>query len=151
MEQDKKFSGKPLDMADEMANTVPKNFQEAFTKVVKAGMKVMFSEQTHQFMIEELQQEGDLAQRIGEAISGLMLLLYQKSNNTMPGEVVIPAGVYLLGQGADFLEKVTGEEITPDILAGAMQVMIETLSTKFGVDPKKLYQASEKAAAGEYK
>lgn len=151
MDKEQKFSGKPLDMADEMANTVPKNFQQAFTKVVTAGMKVMFSEQTHQFMIEELQKEGDLAQRIGEAIAGLMLLLYQKSNNTMPGEVIIPAGVYLLGQGADFLEKVTGEEITPDILAGAMQVMIETLSTKFGVDPQKLYQASEKAAAGEYK
>lgn len=149
-QEDKKFSGRPLDIANEMANSIPTNFQEAFGRVVTAGMKVMFSEQTHQIMIDELSKEGDLSQKIGEAIAGLMLLLYEKSNQTMPLEVMIPAGVYLLGQGGDFLEKVTGEEITPDITAQAMQIMIETLSQKFGMDPQRLVQASEKAAAGEY-
>lgn len=148
---EKKFSGRPLDVANEMASSIPKNFQEAFGRVVTAGMKVMFSEQTHDMMIEELSQEGDLTQRIGEAIAGLMLLLFEKSNQTMPLEVMVPAGVYLLGQGGDFIEKVTGEEVTPDIVAGAMQVMIEAIATKFGIDPQKLYQASAKAAAGEYK
>jgi len=147
MAEDKKFSGRPLDVATEMAGNIPTNFQEAFGRVVTAGMRVMFSEETHQFMIDELNQEGDLTQKIGEAIAGLMLLLYEKSNKTMPLEVVVPAGVYLLGQGGDFLEKVTGEEITPDVVAGAMQVMIETIATKFGIDPQKILQASEELAS----
>jgi hypothetical protein len=144
------FSGKPRDVAEEMARSVPVNFQEAFSRVVKAGMKVMFSEQTHDMMIEELNQDGDLSQRAGEAIAGLMLMLYQKSNQTMPGEVIIPSGTYLLAEAADFIEKVTGEEVTPDVLAGAMQVMMDTLMKKFGVEPSKLVAAAEKAAAGGY-
>lgn len=146
MDGEKKFSGKPLDVANDMANKVPKNFQEAFTRVVKAGMRVMFSEQTHQFMVDELSQDGPLHEKIGDAIAGLMLLLFEKSNSTMPGEVIIPAGVYLLGQGADFIEKVTEEDVTPDILAGAMQVMIEKLSEKFGINPQKLYSVAGQAA-----
>jgi hypothetical protein len=145
------FSGKPRDVAAEMARTIPVNFQEPFSRVVKAGMKVMFSEQTHDMMIEELSQEGDLGQRAGQAIAGLMLLLYQKSNQTMPGEVIIPAGTYLLSEAADFIEKITGEEVTPDILADAMQVMIDTLCEKFGIPPENLVAAAEKASAGGYK
>lgn len=151
MDQEKKFSGKPIDVANDMAGQVPEKFQEAFSRVVKAGMKVMFSKETHKFMIQELQQEGDLSQNIGQAIAGLMLLLYKKSNDTMPPEVIIPAGVYLLGQGGDFLETVTGQEVTPDVLSGAMLTMIETLSSKFGVDPQRLHQAAAKAANGGYK
>lgn len=149
-QQAKKFSGRPRDIADEMANSIPVNFQESFSKVVTAGMKVMFSEETHDMMIEELSKEGELPERVGESIAGLMMLLYQKSNQTMPGEVIIPAGTYLLSEGADFIEKVTGEEITPDVIAASMQVMMDKLMEAFGADPKRLLMAAEKASAGEY-
>jgi hypothetical protein len=144
------FSGKPKDISDKISKDIPSNYQEAFARVIKAGMKVMFSEETHQFMIKELQKEGELSERIGEAVAGLMLLLYMQSNKTMPQEVIIPAGIYLLGQGAQFLEEVTGEEITPDITGAAMQVMIDTLLTKFGIDPARVTQVAEKAAQGGY-
>ena len=142
-----KFKGTPREIADDMASQIPTNFQEAFTRVVKAGMKVMFNEQTHDLMIEQLQQEGDFAENVGMAIAGLMLLLYEKSNQTMPMEVIIPAGIYLLGEGGDFIEKVTQQEITPDVSATAIQIMIDTLMEKFGIDPKTVYSAAQKAAA----
>lgn len=141
------FKGTPREIADDMASQIPTNFQEAFTRVVKAGMKVMFNEQTHDLMIEQLQQEGDFAENVGMAIAGLMLLLYEKSNQTMPMEVIIPAGIYLLGEGGDFIEKVTQQEITPDVSATAIQIMIDTLMEKFGIDPKTVYSAAQKAAA----
>jgi hypothetical protein len=141
------FSGKPRDVADQTAKDVPVNFQEAFSKVVQAGMKVMFSEETHDLMIEQLNAEGDLGQKAGESIAGLMLMLFKKSNETMPLEVIMPAGTYLLAEAGDFIEKVTKEELTPDILADAMQTMLETIATKFGVDPAKLLAASQQAQA----
>ena len=147
MEQ-KQFSGRPKDVASDMANSIPSNFQESFSKVITAGMRVMFSEQSHDLMIEQLNQEGDLADNVGKAIAGLMLLLYKKSNETMPGEVIIPAGTYLLAEGADFIEKVTGEEITPAILSSATQVMIEALAEKFGMKPEQLLASVEKLGAG---
>jgi hypothetical protein len=145
------FKGTPRQVADDMAAQVPKNFQEAFARVVKAGMRVMFSDQTHDLMLQQLEQEGDFGENVGKAIAGLMLLLFEKSNKTMPQEVIIPSGVYLLGEGGDFIEKVTGQEITPEVTARAMQVMMDTLMEKFGIDPKRMYEASAKAAQGGYK
>jgi hypothetical protein len=150
MAEQPKFNGSPKEIAEQTAADIPTNFQEAFSRVVAAGMRVMFSEQTHDMMIEQLQQEGDFAQNVGNAIAGLMLLLFEKSNKTMPGEVIIPAGIYLLAQGADFIEKVTGEQVTPDVLATATQVMIDTLMKKFGIDPGKALGVAQKAAQGGY-
>jgi len=146
-----KFGNRPKDISDKISADIPSNYQEAFAKVIQAGMKVMFSEETHGLMLKELEQEGDLSERIGNAVAGLMLLLFMQSNKTMPQEVIIPAGIYLLGQGAHFLEEVTGEEVTPDITANAMQIMIDVLLEKFGSDPKRVMQVAEKAAAGGYR
>lgn len=145
------FNGSPQELMDEIVASVPKNLQEAFVRVVEAGTRVMYSEQTHDMMLEQMNKEGDAAQNIGEGIAGLMMLLYQKSNQTMPTEIIMPAGVYLLGSGADFLEKVLKEKIPPAVLADALQAMIDMLMEKFGIQKDRFYSAVEKAAAGGYK
>lgn len=151
MDQNK--SARPKDIASATADNIPKQFQEAFSRVVKAGMKVMFSDETHELMLDQLEGEGDLAEKVGSAVAGMMIMLYEKSNGTMPGEVIIPAATYLLAQGADFLEQVTGEELTPDIIADASEVMIRQLMQAAGADPDKftagLQSAAEQAGAGE--
>lgn len=144
------FSARPKDLGAEMAAAIPKNLQEAFTRVVKAGMKVMFSEQTHDMMMEQLSQDGELPQVLGEGIAGLMLILYKKSNETMPPEIIIPSGIYLLSEGADFMETIMGEEMPPDIIADAVEVMTSILMEKFGIKKENFNMAMEKAAAGGY-
>lgn len=144
------FDPKPSSMAKEMASKIPPEREEAFSRVVKAGMKIMFSEKTHQYMVKELSKEGDMAQNIGQAMGGLMILMFEESNRTMPGDVLIPAGSYLLFQGADYLEKTLGEDIPSDVLADAYQVMIETINQSLGIDSNRLYAAADKAAKGGY-
>jgi hypothetical protein len=145
MEQ-QEFNGRPDAIAEKVATDMPKEFQEAFARVVKAGMKVIFSKETHEDIIQLLNQnEGDISETLGNQIASLMALLYKKSNQTMPGEVIVPAGTYLLAHAAEFLEKVTGEEIGPEIIASAMQTMIDALMAGFGVDPKQFTQISEQA------
>jgi hypothetical protein len=144
----KQFSPKPSAIAEEVESSLPKEFHEAFARVVKAGMKVIFSKETHDDIVAMLSKgEGDIGKLLGEQIAGLMALLYKKSNQTIPGEVIIPAGTYLLAQGAEFLEQVTGEEMQPEETAIAMQVMIDTLMAAFGIDPNKFYSATEQALA----
>lgn len=151
-EEDKKAASKmaPLELAEQQAAAIPPNLQEAFARVVQAGMKVMFSKETHQMFIEQINQEGDLAQNIGEGMAGLMMLLLKKSNGTMPTAVMVPAGTYLMMQGADFLEKVTGEQITPEILSSAMEAMISVLLKQAGIDKNRFDQGMKQAASGEF-
>jgi len=144
------FSPKPTDLAAETAAAVPPNLQEGFTRVIKAGMKVMFSEQTHDLMMEQLSQDGELPQVLGEGIAGLMLLLYQKSNETMPAELIVPAGIYLLAKGEEFLETLMKEEIPPEITAQAVEVMLNILMEKFGINPEQFNGAMQKAMEGAY-
>jgi hypothetical protein len=144
MDQNK--SARPKDIASATADNIPKEFQEAFSRVVKAGMKVMFSDETHELMLDQLEGEGDLAEKVGMAVAGMMAMLFEKSNGTMPSEVIIPAATYLLAQGADFLEQVTGEELTPDIIADASEVMIRQLMQAAGADPDKFTAGLQSAA-----
>ena len=117
---------------------MPPELQEAYERVVIAGMKVMFSKESHKLMLDELQKEGPMGQKLGTGIAGLMLLLVKESNGTLPPEVIIPAGINLLTRAADFIRKSKIEKITNGDIGEAMEVFISTILEKFGVDPAKM-------------
>ena len=117
---------------------MPPELQEAYERVVIAGMKVMFSKESHKLMLDELQKEGPVGQKLGMGIAGLMLLLVKESNGTIPPEVIIPAGINLLTRAADFVRKTKLEKITNADIGDAMEVMISTILQKFGVEPEQM-------------
>jgi len=119
---------------------MPPDLQKAYDRTVIAGMKVMFSKESHRVMLAEIQKPGPLGDRLGKGISGLMLLLFKESNKTMPPSVMIPAGVKLLMEAVDFLRKSGLEKPTNADIASGIQLMITTLLQKFGVAPDKLAQ-----------
>lgn len=117
---------------------MPPELQEAYERVVIAGMKVMFSKESHKLMLDELQKEGPMGQKLGTGIAGLMLLLVKESNGTLPPEVIVPAGINLLTRAADFIRKSKIEKITNGDIGEAMEVFISTILEKFGVDPAQM-------------
>ena len=119
---------------------MPPELQEAYERVVIAGMKVMFSKESHKFMLKELQREGPMDQRLGKGIAGLMLLLVKESNNTIPPEVIIPAGMKLMMEAVDFMRETGLGEPTNAEIGSGMQIMISTILEKFGVAPDKMEQ-----------
>lgn len=119
---------------------MPPELQEAYERVVIAGMKVMFSKESHKVMLEELQREGLMDQRLGKGIAGLMLLLFKESNETMPPAVIIPAGMKLMMEAVDFMRETDLGQPTNAEIGGGMQIMISTILEKFGVAPDKMEQ-----------
>ena len=119
---------------------MPPELQEAYERVVIAGMKVMFSKESHKFMLKELQREGPMDQRLGNGIAGLMLLLVKESNNTIPPEVIIPAGMKLMMEAVDFMRETGLGQPTNAEIGGGMQIMISTILEKFGIAPDKMEQ-----------
>ena len=119
---------------------VPPESQEAYERVVIAGMKVMYSKESHRMMLKELQKEGPIDQRLGKGIAGLMLLLVKESNGTIPPEVIIPAGVKLLMEAVDFMRNTKLANPTNGDIRNAMQIMIAIILEKFGVAPDKMEQ-----------
>ena len=102
--------------------------QNALERIVLAGMKVMFSPQTHQMMLQELDAQGDIVDKLAQGTAKLMGLLYQQSRNTMPGDLLIPAGGVLMAKACEFLNK-SGTAVTEDQFRQALVKMSQIIKT----------------------
>lgn len=131
-------------MMDEQMNPrasmeVPEDMQEPLERIVLAGKKVMFSEETADMVQEALAGDGPIEDKLSEAIAGLMGLLWQQSNQTMPPQLVVPAAMILLAEAVDFLQG-AGEEITSAQYGDAIELTISRVLELFGVDQDMLQQ-----------
>lgn len=105
---------------------VPPNLQQAYDKTVAAGMKLMFEDDSmFQMMVQNLEAETDksLDQKIADGIIGLMAAMVKKSGGKMPGEVIIPAAVYLLMQLIEFIQK-SGHDLPNEVISSTVQKVV---------------------------
>ena len=114
---------------------VPDNLRGAYDKIVKAGLKLMLDEKTMPATLRYLAGPDPVTEKLGKGTAGLMLYLFERSNRTMPPQLVIPAGIELLSHGADLLRK-AGQEVSIDDIAEAMADFIQLILQKFDVKEK---------------
>jgi len=106
-------------------------------RIVLAGRKVMFSPQSHKLFLDQLNGPGTLAQKMGQGVAGLMGLLWQESKQSLPPQLLIPAGMVLVSVAADFLRK-GGMDVTDQDVAGGIESLVTALLQAGGVDPDKV-------------
>ena len=118
---------------------VPPEFKDAYTRVVAAGMKVMFDPSTHSMAMKQLQSGGGpVSERLGKSAASLIFMLAEKSKGALPPQVFVPAGSTLLVTAADFLKKSGTEPVTDNDVADGLNIMIDLILKAFKVDPGKL-------------
>lgn len=118
---------------------IPDQLKSAYEKVVAAGMTVMFSKESNKAAVESITQgEGPMAQRLGMGIAALLGMMVKQSNGTIPPQVLIPAGVELLVQAADFLRKSGMSEINNQVIGDAMDVMVTAILQSAKLDVQKI-------------
>lgn len=110
---------------------LPDDLRQVYERVVDGGLKLMFSEQTREQTLQFMQGEGDPAEKMGEGVAAVMATLFKQSNNTMPPQVIIPAGVELLLHAVDVVKK-SGGEWSQDDTAESMANMVEAIFRQFG-------------------
>ena len=91
-------------------------------------------------MLQFMDEEGPADEKLGKGIAGLMLILFKESNETIPPQVIIPAGVQLLIKAAEFAKQSGMGEISNKDVAGGIELMIAIIMEKFGVDPSQFKQ-----------
>jgi hypothetical protein len=128
---------------------VPPELREPYERIVLAGMKVMFSEETNEMAMQSLQGEGPIEQRLAKGICDLMVLLWQESNQSMPPQLIIPAAVELLAEAADFLVEAGVEQIEPQQIGEAMRLMIGMILQRFNVTPETMQKGAAQGQGAE--
>ena len=111
--------------------------KQQIQRIVVAGMKVMFSPQTHGLMQQVLQSQQPLPQKIGQGVAGLIGLLMKESPGSIPPNLVIPVGVILCAHVADFLRQ-AGQACPDSVLAQGISIFKNTILQAAGVDPGKV-------------
>lgn len=123
----------------------PKQKQQLM-RIVAGGMKVMFDEKSHQMMLQAMQGEGQMPDKLGRAMAGLMGILIRESNNSLPPELIVPAGIVLMAHAADFLQQSQIPLTSPEF-GSAVDIFVSTVMRAFKIDPDKVAQVAGGAQA----
>lgn len=130
----------------QQAMNIPEPMKVPLQKVVLAGLKVMFSPQSHGLMQKQLQAPGPMPQKLGQGVAGLVCLLFQQSKRTIPPQLLIPAGVILMGHVVDFLKKAQQPVSGSDVGQG-FELMVSEILRAFHLDINQVMNNASKKAA----
>ena len=126
------------EMRNDLRNNVPPGMRDAYSKVVGAGMKIMFDKSTHQYMVDQLSAEGSMDDKLAEGVVSLMTMLMQNSKGAFPQQLIIPAGIELMLHAADYVAQTTGEAITPEIIGSAIHKFVISIFDRAGIKENML-------------
>lgn len=127
---------------------VPPEMRKAYDRIVLAGMKVMFSQQTHQMAMKSLEGDGPIEQRLAKGVSDLMLVLWKQSNGTMPPQLVFPAAIELMLEAIDFLNESGAEQVSEQQIGESIRQLIGTLMEKFKINEASVKQGMTQQEQG---
>lgn len=108
-------------------------------KVVAAGQKVMYSEQTREMAVQELKQGTD-PETVGAAVAKLAAILFNQSKQTIPMNVLLPATMLLLFEALEFLEEAGSLQLDAAQLGAYVQATASSFLQVLGVTPEKLQE-----------
>jgi len=111
---------------------------QAYDRVLTAGMKMLYSPQTAE-TVHKLIFDKDIPMpnKLGEGIANLLVMMDNQGNGTIPKEVLVPVGVALMFEAADYMFE-SGIEVTEDDLGKALELLIDGVFVGYGIDPKKM-------------
>lgn len=102
---------------------LPPKDKGAVERAVVAGMKIMFSPQTHKYMLETLSGDGELSAKLSTGIIQLVILLHQKTKGAIPMNVMMPAAAILLVRAGEYVDKTEGG-MNMDVFGESLKLMV---------------------------
>jgi hypothetical protein len=115
---------------------IPQQLTDAAKRIMQAGRKVMFSKETRSMVMESLSKDAPIEERVGGAISDLMMVLWYKSNQSMPPQLIAPCATLLACDAIEFLIE-AGENMDA---GNVLEASITMTLHRFGVNPENMKQ-----------
>ena len=127
---------------------MPEKDMADFEKVVLAGMRLMYNEKTFAIFQRGLTRtDRPVPQRLAAESAGLVKMLYDKSNGTMPKQIIAPAAAMLLMEMGKFMTEAGIEQVTSEQVKEGTALLMNSLKAMFGGQGKAEQPAPQQAAA----
>ena len=122
------------------------NMQDAFERIVLAGMEFMYAnEQTAALSERAISEAEDKPTAIGEGVAGIMLNLSSKSKNSMPWEAGVIAGYALVCDALDSAEQKGLLQVDGTSVDTAMQAYGQKLMDLMGISTDRVHSMMAEA------
>ena len=135
----------------DISGFVPPEARDAVDRVVAAGQKLMYAPEMRQELQAEIQRDAPPAQKMAEAVTGLLLTLDKQSQGGIPMAAMFPAAMELMGEAAEVLSA-AGQPVTQEDYNEAARQMFVLIGRKLGASDDQLMQGAEQVvgqAGGE--
>lgn len=125
----------------DISSLIPKGQEDAVARIAAAGLRLLYSPDMREDVMQAVQAPGDAATKLSSNVSGLLLVLDQKAPQGLPVEAMFPAAMEILGDAAEVLTA-AGQTVTQtDYNDAAMQIMVE-LAKRMGANDDQIMQAA---------
>ena len=121
---------------------------EIFQRVVLAGMKLMFSEQTFPMLKNGLTKESvPLPQRLAMETAGIFKMLMEKSGKKIPTQLIAPVGLMLLMEMGKFAADAGIAKPNEQDIQQASTILLKHLHTTYAGGGQQQQQPQPPAPA----
>lgn len=122
---------------DAVETKLPEPLKDPVERIVVAGMKLLYSQQTHQSLVQpvyaKIKEGGFQPDAIANGMVNLLAILYKASKGGMKIEAAYPAGIILLCYVLDDLEQLYGFKPTQDLVKQIGTTMARQAAKAFGL------------------
>lgn len=136
---------------DELANMVkvmPPQMRDAYQRVVVAGKKMMYAPETAEAIQGiVLDDQVPMPNKLGEGVANLVVMMDNQGNGSIPKDILVPVGVTLMFEAADYLFEV-GMEVTEKDLSDGMELMVYSIFSAYGIPEDEVNKTIDKLMDG---
>lgn len=111
---------------EQVERKLPTELKKGYRQIVDAGMALLFSDQTHQYMqqaVAEIQKQGNQPQHLANAMINLILVIAREAHGQMSLEAAFPAAVTLMTHVLQYMHVRYRLPITEDVVKAIGQQM----------------------------
>lgn len=125
---------------------VPQDQQDALSRIILAGKKVLYDKQTNTEVEKRLQAAGNPAEAAGSGAVELLGVLAQESRGTLPKALVGPSAAILMTEILDYMKQTGRIQGSAEDLEAATRSMSEALMKAAGASPQRLDEILSKTS-----
>lgn len=129
----------------DIGSFIPPELKDAVARVSAAGQRLMYSPDMRDELLQAVQSEAPVPQKMAENVAGLILTLDSQSSKGIPEGAIFPAALDLLAEAAEVLTE-AGTKVTTEEYNEAARMLFVILGRKLGIPDEQLMATAEQAA-----
>ena len=131
----------------DLSKVVPPEMRDAVDRIVAAGQKIMYSPDMREELMNEVNRDVSMPQKLAEGVVGLVLTLDKQAKGGLPVAAIFPAELELLVEAAG-VAKAAGQNVSQQDFNDAAMMMAVLTAQKMGAKDEDIMSEAQKWAGG---